>query len=354
MYLEYAVWSKDIRVIAELLDCGVDVNAVIESYMMDNALTCASRSKSLDVVRFLLQRGASADHVNRTGCGAGTLCWVIGDDLTRHSSMDVFNLLVEYTHIEMDDDLRFRSSTLCRAAPNATGAQMDTLISLGADVHLGDESGTAAIHHAALFGNYSTYSALASYYDWDIFKNNEFGSRLLFCAIWGRIQFANEPPAKLYRPPGRYTQHDQVMIDMLQRGVRPRKRLLVADSDISWGPPSVFEQFAEVDNVAAEFGPEAEAWYLSMLHTCDLLAPGGIERLREVAEAGHLVAGFVYELTGEPNEMDHNMRGDCEEDGDTPNLGQGGVYADVDGISRRTSINEADEANQFWDAEEIL
>jgi hypothetical protein len=353
--VEYAVWSKDIRVIAELLDCGVDVNAVIESYIMDNALTCASRSKSLDVVRFLLQRGASADHVDVTGCAAGTSCWIIGDDLTRHSSMDVFNLLVEYTHIEMDDDLRYRCSTLYNAAAHATGAQIDDLVSLGADVHLSDDSGKAAIHHAAFFGNYSTYSALASYYDWNIFMNDkDFASCLLLCSIWGRTSTANEPPAKLHRPPGRYTQYDKVMTDILQRGVRPRNRLLAANSDVLRRPPSVFEQAVEVDNVAAELGPETEAWYLSMLRTCGLLAPGQVERLCELAEAGHHVAGFVHEIKEEPNEVDRDIQGDCEEEGGAPNLGLKSIYADVGFISRRSSVSEADEANQFWDAEELL
>jgi ankyrin repeat protein len=67
MYVQYAVRSKDTKIISELLDCGIDVNDVTNYSTLDNALTCSSRLKDLDTVRLLLQRGASTTHVNSEG-----------------------------------------------------------------------------------------------------------------------------------------------------------------------------------------------------------------------------------------------------------------------------------------------
>jgi hypothetical protein len=333
------------------LDCGVDVNAVIDPLNMINALTCSSALKYLDIVRFLLQRGASAGRVDGTGFGAETWCWVVDDDLTRGSSMDVFNLFLESTHLEMDH------SRLYFAASSARGVQIDALVRLGADVHHKETSGSAAIHYAAWHGNYSTYLALASYYDGNIFKNDkEFGSLLLFRAIRGRKDGVD---GKLHHPPGggRCLKHDEVLIDMFQRGVEPRMKLPVMDDSESrygWGPPDVNEYKMEADKLAAALGQETEAWYLSVLRSCGLLVHRDYQRLRELAEAGHVAAGFVYVDEEEPKERDYRVRGDREEDGDVLGLGQEDIYTDIDEVSRRSSISEADEANQFWDAEEIL
>jgi ankyrin repeat protein len=80
MYAQYAVSSGRIEVIAELLNCGVDVDAITNHTTRSNALLDSSEVKDLDTVRFLLQRGASTDHVNWVGFEAGTLCWLKGDD----------------------------------------------------------------------------------------------------------------------------------------------------------------------------------------------------------------------------------------------------------------------------------
>jgi ankyrin repeat protein len=352
-YLQSAVASGKINVIAEFLDCGVDVDAVTHHANLYTALILSSYLKHPDTVRFLLQRGASADHMGSNGLGADKVCWLKGDDLTSHSSTDVFNLLAESSHFEINEVSRNYTPTLCIVAMTESGVQIDALVSLGADIHLRGASGAAAIHIAAFFGNYSTYSALASYYDGNIFKNDkEFGSLLLFCAIRGR---KDDVDKKLYlHSGGRCLKHDEVLIDTLQRGVGPRTAIQVASSVPGGRLPGIHDQEIEADKLAAALGPETEAWYLSVLRRCGLLVHGDYQRLRELAEAGYVAAGFVYVDEEEPKERDYRVRGDREEDGDVLGLGQEDIYTDIDEVSRRNSISEADDANQFWDAEEVL
>jgi hypothetical protein len=354
MYVQYALRSGDTKVIAELLDCGVDVDAITNHSNMSNALIYSSRSKDLDTVRFLLQRGASTDHVDSTGLGADTLCWFIGDDFTKYSSMDVFDLLAESSHVGMDDNPYYLCATLCVTAIHATGGQVDALVRLGADVHVDDDIGEAAIHFAVWSGNHSTFSALASYYDEDAFKNDtKLASELLLNTIYGRLHRMDEKSAWEQRSFGHSSEHDKIMIDMFQRGVGPRKRLHVADSVLEYRPPGIHYQEYTANDLAAALGPETEAWYLVTLHHCGLLAHGELQRLRELAEEGHVANGFVCD-TEEPDEVDYGVRGNREEDGEVPDLGQEDIYPDTDGVSRRDSISEADEDSHFWDAEEVL
>jgi hypothetical protein len=346
-------------VIAELLDCGVDVDAITNYSDMSNALTRASEMKYLDIVRFLLQRGASADHVDSFGFGAGTLCWFKGDDETRYSSTDIFNLLTEISHLDVNDNLQCQFPPLFIAASHATGAQIDALVRLGADVHLNESDPRAAVTHAAWSGNYSTYSALASYYSGDVFNTNtELASQLLLNTLYGRQYLLDEAPVLVHVDAGRRSpEYDKIMIDMFQRGVGPRTRLNVADSVMYYRPHDVHNQDYAANELAAAMGPKTEAWYLSILCICGLLAHGEIQRLRELAEAGHVPDEFGYELEGKLSgldELEYGVRGACEDLDRTPDIRQEGTYGDIDGVSRRSSISEAGEANQFWDAEEVF
>jgi hypothetical protein len=339
-------------VIAELLDCGVDVDAITHSDM-SNALTRASEMKCLDIVRFLLQRGASADHVDSHGFAAGT-CWFTGDDETRYSSTDIFNLLTENSHIDVNDDTQLQFPLLFIAASYACCAQIDALVRLGADVHLRTASGAAVVSHAAWCGNYSTYSALASYYSGDVFNTNtELASQLLLNTLYGR-QYLLDGMSVLVGDGCRSPEYDKIMIDMFHRGVGPRTRLDVADSILYYTPHGVHHEDYAANELAAAMGPETEAWYLSILCICGLLAHGEIQRLCELAEAGHVPDEFGCELESKLDELEYGVRGDCEDLDRTPDIRQEGTYGDIDGVSRRSSTSEADEANQFWDAEEVI
>jgi hypothetical protein len=306
-------------------------------------LMWSSHRKDLDTVRFLLQRGASADHFCNGGYGAGVLCWEAGDDMTTHSSLDVFNLLAEDSYLEMDELLNHPFQMLAFAAVNACGVQIDALARLVSDVHCNETTESdaryVAILTAARHGNHSAYLALVSYYDENVFRDYiEFASKLLFETIIGRLFFLNNPSAF----DGRHSEHDEVITDMFQRGVGPRARLRVSDSNETWRPPGIHDEEFEADKLAAALGPATEAWYLGLLHHCGLLAHEELQRLRELAETGHVAAGFVYEIAEERDEVNDS------------GLGQKDIYTDIDGVSRRSSVSEADEANQFWDAEEVL
>jgi hypothetical protein len=341
--VQCAVHYGDTKVIAELLDSGVDVDAVTDHSDMSNALMYSSMRKDLDTVRFLFQRGASVDILNVSGCRAIQLCWLGNNDLTRHSSMDVFNVFVESDLFDIHENPYESSVMLCLATWSAFGAEIDVFVRLGVDPHRHGLYKPAAIHFAAWFGNYSAYSALASYYDEQLFKNDvKFASIMLLATMFGRLHRPEKPSSTPYTYLKRPSEHDEIMIDILQRGVGPRTRLQVAYSVFDWRPPGIHDQEIEADKLAAALGPETEAWYLCVLRRCGFLVHGDYQRLRELAEAGHVAAGFVYDIAEGSDEVNDS------------NAGGENIYTDIDGVSRRSSISEADEANQFWDAEEVL
>jgi hypothetical protein len=256
--------------------------------------------------------------------------------------MDVLNLLTESSIFDVNDN-KCRAASLCITAAGGCGPQIDTLIRLGADVHLDEDIGVAAIYFAALAGNYLTYSALALYYDEDAFKNDtEFASELLLNTIYGRLRHLDETASLDLEGYRSSPEHDKIMIDMFQRGVGPRTKLHMANSVFDWRAPGIHDEEFEANKLAAALGPATEAWYLGILHHCGLLAHGELQRLRELAEAGHVAAGFVYEIAEESDEVNHS------------NFGEEGTYSEIDSVSRRSSVSETDEPNEFWDAEEAL
>jgi hypothetical protein len=211
-------------------------------------------------------------------------------------SKDIFNLLAESSHLEINDNSQYRIPILGLVAINACGAQIDTLVHLGADIHLGEASGAAAIHYAAWFGNYSTYSALSTYYNADYLKDNtHFASQLLLETIYGRVYYVSES-VEHSRNHDRIPEHEKVMVDILRRGVGPRTKLRVKDSVMQYRPPGIHYQEYAANELAAALGPETEAWYLVILHHCGLLAHGELQKLHGLAEEGHVDNGFVYDI----------------------------------------------------------
>lgn len=329
---------------AELLDCGVDVDGITHHSLMNTGLIQASRSKDLDTVRFLLQRGASADPVDMAGYEASAHCWIWSDIRTKNSSMEIFNLLVDSTYFDFDP-----SRMLCIASMDACGSQVDSLVQMRGDVQYNHWH---PIRLAAFFGNLSAYLTLVSYCDCSVFSNDLRSSQMLVIAMCGLFQHLKCVSEERVVDPERPREHDKIVIDMIQRGFDTRGRQYV--EQYSWVLPGVGGMEMTADELAKALGPDIEAWYLSVLLRCGLLTTReDTQRLRELTRVGYAVNGFVYDCGDEEHEANLDFRGDCEEDNESPDHreenGEADIYADT---NDDCAWSESSEDDRFWDAEE--
>lgn len=333
---------------AELLDCGVDVDAIINHSSMSTGLIQSSTSKDLDVVRFLLSRGASADPVDFLGLPASANCWTMSDLTTKHSSMDVFNLLVESTFFDLDP-----SRTLFFASMNACGAQINSLVDFGGEVQ---DDAFIPIRGATSHGNYSAYLALMSHCDDNVVKDNPQFSQMLLETICGKVYYLSNTSEQCIDPQ-RVLGYDEIVIDMMQRGTDTRERQLMLGN--AWIPPSLHGLEMTAHELAKALGPETEAWYLRVLLRCSLFTTReDTQRLRELTRAGYVVDGFVYDCGEEEDEADSNICGNCEESDGIANHGEErgelDIHTDMDNGPAWSASSEAQEDDQFWDAEEVV
>jgi hypothetical protein len=272
------VESGKVEIVAELLECGADVDAITDSAAR-TALMKSSQLKDPDMVRFLLQRGASTDPVDYAGYTAGSLCWRESDHTSKYLSMDIFKLLIENGYPKFD-----AHRTLKLAAMEACSSQIESLIHLGGDVRHYDNGWQAPMQIAAFNGNHSTYMATAMHYEDIDFKHNTQLSRwLLLKTIAGKVCHSIDLSRGEIPCPERPRDFDAIMMNMLQRGVDPEIWLYVPNLKLRWIPAQMQGQTARASEFAAAQGPDIEAWYLRMLRNCSLLESyADVQRLREL------------------------------------------------------------------------
>jgi hypothetical protein len=351
---KFASCAGNTEVVAELLECGVEVDAIVDVKYMFTMLEISSANKQLELVRLLVQRGASADHMGPNGHDAKTLCWLKSDLMTRHSSMDILNVLSESTHIDLHHDENYRAQAVNLAAIQGCGAQIDSLVRFGYNIWESDFGPRVTISYAAMYGNYSAYSALVSHFGEDVFRSDrEIGAYLLQDTISGSMSSSK---AFSYGP---HREYDEVLRDLLQRCGNDRLLSLTVcglpgpdpDPRIS----ALLGKEMNANELAAALGPETEAWYLGMVRSCGFLNVDEesevMQRLRELSLAGHVTTGFVYE--GEEEFDESGGRRECgNEDCDEQSALSGEDDAGMNGGDESSTESEADEADQFWDASE--
>lgn len=334
---------------AELLDCGVDVDTIVHHGDTTTALQNASEFRDLRLVRLLLQRGASTDHISSDGYTASALCWWEAYDTSQYSCLDVFKLLTESTCFDLDDVESDAITALQAAAISSSGLQIGQLIEIGFDAPCGIGS-FDPINVAAIFGNSSTYFALALHHGERAFRaNTRFVSYLLQAIIVGRAFYLiTMEPAYRARLGGLRT-YDEILMDVLQRGVNPRQWLEVSGWDVD-ELSALLGKTMRANEFAAALGPDVEAWYLSMMRICNLSEEEDFQRLRELSEAGHVTTGFVNESEQESDGTGDNVSSESGGANEDSECADGDRIEDID----NDSTNGADEADQFWDAQEIV
>jgi ankyrin repeat protein len=390
--LQYAVYHGRTEVVAELIKGGADVDAAVDSDMF-TALEVATAFKRIDTVRLLLKEGASQEHRNTANCSSAMLCWSNIYDKQAVRPIDLFNLLREYALRDLDNANTDGRTILHAASENVDSCQIQALVNLEIDIHHLDICGYAAINDATFYGNHSTFSALALQY------NTEADHGLKKVALsplhstiagkdsylrrnansWGHStkKYRDLKPFKMlisedydpiltdsdvaacWSPPAteRCGEYDMIMKDLLRRTIDTEARVNFSGRsepyiEMGWNiPRELMGREVTARELAATYGPATEAWYLGLLHSCDMLkAPADIDRLRELNERGQDATGCVYGGDERPDETYVNFPGDVGQ-----GSGTSGVALEACNGPNRSSMNHAlDEVDHFWDAEEFF
>lgn len=322
---------------------------------MSTMLYVASQHKQLDLVRFLLQRGASTDYLDSSGFGASAVCWVESDDITKHSSKDVYHVLSEGAFIDLYSDPDHYKHAVSFAALGACGSQIDFLIGIG-HKYSHELDPVSVMGFAAENGNFQSYSALLSHLGGGVFQD----SSDIFTHLLGRTILGKS----LYSVPylSGTGQYDEILRDLLQRCGDGRMLPLPSEWHPSLPPSVATSKEMKSNELAATLGPEIEAWYLSMVCSCGFLSAYEenkvVQRLRELRSIGHITTGFVDESEGVSDDSGGDRGGGSEDWSDHYALAEEGILensnTDGDGSHESNSGSEADEADQFWDAPESV
>jgi hypothetical protein len=308
-----------------LLDQGAAVDEVVSSEQM-TPLSFAVSIRDIDMIRILLGRGASLDRFDNNGHDAWLYC-AIPDvaGLGKVAAADMLKVLNEYTSLDTKATYTLGGVTLLHSmAPHQSASEVDFLISLGSNVENRDRYGRSALFYAAWVGNPATYFALLAHGSKTAYLENN----LLF-VIAERAHLANAGPN--YGP----RIYDPIIKDLLSR----RADLMTSIYVVNALPVNMQGPAIPLQQAAAEYGPETEAWFLGLLQECGLETEEDRRRLQELRMA-------VYDQHG-------TVIGEVDEDSDTDSGDEDPEYAgSVSGQSSAQSEADDTEEEYFWDASE--
>ena len=232
----------------ELLDNGADVNGTI-GLLQSTPLQWAVWHKQVDVVRLLLNRGASQDHMNMLGWNTTFFCW----PTLQHGEeckLDFLRLLAEDSYQDLDVADTEGWTVLHRVAAFGMPSEVLELIKLGANP---DQVALPlrwnAVHHSVFYGNHGTFEVLIPYYGEDLVSmTDERGWTLLHIAASAG--------------------HDEIVQHLLRLGADPVARTRPFMSHM---PEVLFKRACTPQEVAAAQSPEREKQYLEAVHHLSLL-----------------------------------------------------------------------------------
>lgn len=209
--------------------------------------------RQLDIVRLLLNRGASQDHITTRGWNTTFFCWPRLQPRER-PELDLLYVLAadSYQYLDVADTEGL--TVLHRVSAFGLTEEVTALMNLG-----GDPEVVAlplrwnAIHHAVFYGNYPVFKTLLPYYTNLLTMTDLRGWTLLHIAASAG--------------------HDQIVRHLLRLGSDPNAR---SKPFMSHMPESLFGRACTPQEVAAAQIPERERQYLDALRDFNLL-PGHVE-----------------------------------------------------------------------------
>lgn len=247
MPAQFAIRNGSTDVVKELLDSGADLEGTF-GLLQTTPLQWSIWHKQLDIVRLLLNRGASQDHINTIGWNVTFFCWPQLRFGTS-SMLDYLKLLADDAVQDLDVVDTEGWTVLHRVAAYATAADLLELIRQGArPEHEALPLRWNALHHAVFYGNEATYKALLPYFgNHSITMLDERGWTLLHIAASAG--------------------HDAIVRDLLSRGADPD---VLSKPFMSHMPESLHGRACTPRQVAAAQSEEREAQYVQALRMCSL------------------------------------------------------------------------------------
>jgi ankyrin repeat protein len=231
--------------VEELLDNGADLEGPL-GLLQSTPLQWSVWHQQLDVVRLLLSRGASQDHINTIGWNVTFFCWP-RLEFGNRSMLDYLNVLSDDAVQELDVVDTEAWTVLHRVAAYATARELLELIRQGARPE--QEALPLrwnALHHAVFYGNEDTYKALIPYFEDDVHSmRDERGWTLLHIAASAG--------------------HDTIVRDLLIRGADPDA---LSKPFMSHMPESLHGRACTPRQVARAQSSEEEARYVHAMRVC--------------------------------------------------------------------------------------
>lgn len=333
----------------ELLDNGADVDTAIE-HNQSTSLELAAKKRSMNVLRTLLQRGASADHCDKFGVDVYVSCWY--PILTRAGafpSRDVFHIVNEY--IALDHTYTWgagvRLPVLLAAATTVEGPDIDALISYGHNIEGADNGGRTVLFYAVSFGNPSAFFALLAH-GADMYYESFSVELMLHETIKGEA-------TRIDRTILAVQAYDAIARHLLRNGSPDLNLIFDIAPESPSDPASIRGRSVTLKQIAEANGPRIETWFLALLRESGdphLFTKEDKRRLHALRLEGYAQQGCVF---GE----DQDLSGDDEtyqsvyqtnEDGDDDH--EGGDHK-RDARSTQDASSDAEE-EQYWDAEQDL
>lgn len=338
-------------VLVELLDNGTDIDAAVVPELM-TALEFAAYRQRIDLLRVLLQRGASADHVGARGLNAFFYSFYPDErNWQKTPTMDTVNVLNEYVWMDPSATWDYGGTALHAAAMFSLDVDIDALVRLGCDLDHVDKQGSTALRYAVKYGNSSAYFGLlrnGAKIGGDG-KGKDRASALLMNAI------ACKATVRVPSDGFMEFDHETIVKHLLRRHL-PADSLLYIHGNERWSdgeswPASITDRTITWREFAAAYGPEAEDWLAGILRDCGWsayaerqYACGGSNKMTssEGLRKGHVIGEVAAEA---------QQRNDVQ---------AAQAYRDDDD-SREQCVDSAiddrddnDEGERFWDAVETL
>lgn len=335
-----------IEVLAELLDNGanIDTNTIGTRTTL---LAMAAKLRHLEMLRMLLQRGASTDHCDVYGGDVHFYCWGSEDSSNKgFSATEITNVLGEY--VVLDPQSTWQTVTVLHVvAASGDGPDVDASISRGHDVESKTDENLTPIACAVRFGNASTYLALLAH-----------GAELKYSLYSVEIMLHEAVALQAQMPDSSYfllpkmADYESIIKHIVQHG-SPNINIAirVQPGDDSY-PPRFHGHSTTPRQLAEAFGPKTEAWFLTLLRESGqphYFTKKDKRRLRTLRFAGYAPQGYVLsdgENFSEDGETDQSD--DQSKDQFDMNDGEG------DASSTQDEPSDVEEEEQFWDAEQGL
>ena len=354
--MQYAVYHRSVEILAELLENGADIDATTTGVQQTTLLELAAIQRHLDVLRMLLQRGASTDHCDEDDIDVHALCWYSTDYFNKGiSAAETANVLGEY--VALDSQWIWNDGTILHiAAMFADGKDIDTLVSRGHDVNAKDVDGATPITDALDYENASAYFALLA-------RGADLNFSLSSVEKWlhRAMTFQAQMPKLTSLPFLKEADFESIIRHILQHGSPNLNIAIGIQLDDDDFPPSVRGHSITARQLAEVFGPKTEAWFLTLLLQTGhphYFTKRDKRRLRALRLDGYAPQGCVLGDDDDPSEDDEIDQSDGwvdKDDGDDYGHDDDHDY-DHGGSASSIQDDTTDlgEEEQFWDAEQDL